>query len=241
MKIAVLGGDGFVGWPTSLHPVGPRPRNPYSRQPVRSLDRYRTRRPVADADGLHPGAHAHLASGNRRRIHFHLIDLAARLRGSEALAFGQPARRDHPFRRAARRALFDEIVMAQALHRQQQPERHARRALRHRRDRASTSHLVHLGTMGVYGYGTAGTDDPRGLSDGEVGYGRRRARSSRRSSTRPIRARIYHMTKTQDQLLFQFYDKNDGVRITDLHQGIVWGTQTAGDAAGRAADQPLRL
>ena len=34
------------------------------------------------------------------------------------------------------------------------------------------------------------------------------------------------MTKTQDQLLFFFYNKNDKVRITDLHQGIVWGTQT---------------
>ncbi|MGH3168413.1 MAG: NAD-dependent epimerase/dehydratase family protein, partial [Trebonia sp.] len=29
-----------------------------------------------------------------------------------------------------------------------------------------------------------------------------------------------------DQLLFAFYAKNDGLRITDLHQGIVWGTQT---------------
>jgi len=38
---------------------------------------------------------------------------------------------------------------------------------------------------------------------------------------------IYHMTKTQDQLLFAYYNKNDGTRVTDLHQGIVWGTQTA--------------
>lgn len=37
---------------------------------------------------------------------------------------------------------------------------------------------------------------------------------------------IYHMTKTQDQLFFYYYNKNDEVRITDLHQGIVWGTQT---------------
>jgi UDP-sulfoquinovose synthase len=29
-----------------------------------------------------------------------------------------------------------------------------------------------------------------------------------------------------DALLFQFYNKNDGVRVTDLHQGIVWGTNT---------------
>ncbi len=34
------------------------------------------------------------------------------------------------------------------------------------------------------------------------------------------------MTKCLDQLLFQFYAKNDGVRVTDLHQGIVWGTHT---------------
>jgi UDP-sulfoquinovose synthase len=29
-----------------------------------------------------------------------------------------------------------------------------------------------------------------------------------------------------DAQLFQFYNKNDNLRITDLHQGIVWGTQT---------------
>ena len=34
------------------------------------------------------------------------------------------------------------------------------------------------------------------------------------------------MTKTLDQLLFLYYNKNDNIRITDLHQGIVWGTNT---------------
>ena len=34
------------------------------------------------------------------------------------------------------------------------------------------------------------------------------------------------MTKTLDQLLFLYYNKTDLVRITDLHQGIVWGTNT---------------
>ena len=37
---------------------------------------------------------------------------------------------------------------------------------------------------------------------------------------------IYHLTKTQDALSFAFFNKNDDLRITDLHQGIVWGTHT---------------
>src|SRR5581483_4784124 len=37
---------------------------------------------------------------------------------------------------------------------------------------------------------------------------------------------VYHLTKTQDALAFAYYNRNDGVRVTDLHQGIVWGTDT---------------
>jgi len=37
---------------------------------------------------------------------------------------------------------------------------------------------------------------------------------------------VYHTTKCLDALLFQFYNKNDQIRVTDLHQGIVWGTNT---------------
>ena len=34
------------------------------------------------------------------------------------------------------------------------------------------------------------------------------------------------MTKSLDQIIFQFYQKNWGLRITDLHQGIIWGIET---------------
>ena len=34
------------------------------------------------------------------------------------------------------------------------------------------------------------------------------------------------MTKCLDQLIFQFYTKNWGLKVTDLHQGIVWGINT---------------
>ncbi|HKJ71897.1 MAG TPA: NAD-dependent epimerase/dehydratase family protein, partial [Gammaproteobacteria bacterium] len=87
------------------------------------------------------------------------------------------------------------------------------------------SHLVHLGTMGVYGYTTTAAPLPEGYltvqipgPDGEV---------EEREILYPANpGSIYHLTKTQDQLAFQFYNANDGVRVTDLHQGIVWGTQT---------------
>jgi UDP-sulfoquinovose synthase len=42
----------------------------------------------------------------------------------------------------------------------------------------------------------------------------------------PSPGSVYHLTKTQDQLLFAFYNRNDEIRVTDLHQGIVWGTET---------------
>ena len=37
---------------------------------------------------------------------------------------------------------------------------------------------------------------------------------------------IYHMTKCLDNCMFHYYAKNDALRITELHQGIVWGAQT---------------
>ena len=88
-------------------------------------------------------------------------------------------------------------------------------------------HVVHLGTMGVYGYGShRGATIPEGYLTVEVPQ----SDGSRFSEqilhpTNP--GSVYHMTKTLDQLLFFYYNKNDGIRITDLHQGIVWGTNTA--------------
>lgn len=85
-------------------------------------------------------------------------------------------------------------------------------------------HLIHLGTMGVYGYGTAGMKIPEGYLKVKVDTPAGEAEQEILYPTNP--GSIYHMTKSQDQLLFAFYNKNDQVKITDLHQGIVWGTQT---------------
>merc|ERR1711988_922305 len=82
-------------------------------------------------------------------------------------------------------------------------------------------HVIHLGTMGVYGYGTSGGEIPEGYLDVTLKDGRQ---SSILHPANP--GSIYHLTKCLDALIFQFYNKNDGLRVTDLHQGIVWGTNT---------------
>ncbi len=86
------------------------------------------------------------------------------------------------------------------------------------------THLVHLGTMGVYGYGTAGMEIPEGYLTVKI---------EGKSGSKEIEilypanpGSVYHMTKTQDALMFYYYNKNDQLKITDLHQGIVWGTNT---------------
>ena len=87
-------------------------------------------------------------------------------------------------------------------------------------------HVVHLGTMGVYGYGShRGATIPEGYLKVEVPQpDGTRFKEEILHPASP--GSVYHMTKTLDQLLFLYYNKNDLIRITDLHQGIVWGTNT---------------
>lgn len=62
------------------------------------------------------------------------------------------------------------------------------------------SNIVHIGSMGVYGY----SDNQKGFNPGS----------------------IYHMTKCMDNQMFRYYNKNWNIRYSDLHQGIVWGWET---------------
>lgn len=86
------------------------------------------------------------------------------------------------------------------------------------------THLVHLGSTGVYSYSSAGMSIPEGylkikvetdygIKDMEIMYP-------------PGPGSIYHLSKVEDAIMFAYYNDNDDVRITDLHQGIVWGCQT---------------
>jgi len=88
-------------------------------------------------------------------------------------------------------------------------------------------HLVHMGTMGVYGYGVVpDTVVPEGYIEVDI--------KNQKGEKLPVEilhptypGSVYHLTKTQDALFFQYYAKNYKLRITDLHQGIIWGAETS--------------
>ncbi len=95
-------------------------------------------------------------------------------------------------------------------------------------------HIVHLGSMGVYGYGVTKGKIPEGywrIVDAREANLARDSGSSIWALSNEILhpakpGSVYHMTKVLDQQMFEFYARNDKLQITDLHQGIVWGTET---------------
>jgi len=87
-------------------------------------------------------------------------------------------------------------------------------------------HLVHLGTMGVYGYGSVpDTVIPEGYVKVMMQNNKKEWKPC--SIMHPYHpGSVYHTTKCLDNILMSFYGKNYEIQITDLHQGIVWGLDT---------------
>ena len=224
MKIAVMGGDGFIGWPTSLHLSD-------AGHEVHILDNLSRRwidtelgvQSLTPMDSIQERTRIwHAETG--RRIHFNLIDLAKDYELLKTwLAEHRPDAIVHfAEQRAAPYSMKSDRHKNYTVNNNVSATHNLLNALV---ELNLDAHLVHLGTMGVYGYSTVGAAIPEGYLP--VGIETADGRSVSQEILYPANpCSIYHMTKCLDQLLFQFYAKNDGLRITDLHQGIVWGTHT---------------
>ena len=224
MKILVLGGDGFCGWPTALHlsNVG------HEVVIVDNLSRRNIDNEL-EANSLTPIAPIstrlkawHELTG--KVIEFQNFNVAAEYdRLLEAIQHHRP---DAIIHFAEQRAA--PYSMKSPKHKRYTVDNNlnaTHNVLCAIVESGMDVHLVHLGTMGVYGYGTAGMKIPEGYLTVEMKTDT--GQMIENQILYPANpGSIYHMTKTQDQLFFLYYNKNDGVRITDLHQGIVWGTNT---------------
>ena len=225
MKIIVFGGDGFCGWPTVLH----LSQRGHDVMIVDNLSRRRIDDELG-AQSLTPIASIEerieaWEEVSGKKIQFRNINMATQpdklletlveFAPDTVIHFAQQRSAPYSMKRPEnKRYTVDNNVNA------------TNNLLTAIVESGLDIHLVHLGTMGVYGYGTAGMKIPEGYLDVEVPNEETGENVHQQILYPTNPGSIYHMTKVLDQHLFAYYAKNDALRITDLHQGIVWGTNT---------------
>jgi len=224
MRVLILGGDGFCGWPTSLHLSA----GGYDVSIVDNLSRRKIDveleissltpiRPIGDrlqAWKDVTGKHIDFHNFNIAHDYHRLVNLIAELEPDSIIHFAE--------QRAAPYSMKSSFHKRYTVNNNLNATNNILAAVV---EANSEAHIVHLGSMGVYGDGVAGMKIPEGYLPVKIEAPD--GREICREILFPANpGSIYHMTKTQDQLLFAFYNKNDQVCVTELHQGIVWGTQT---------------
>lgn len=221
--IIVFGGDGFCGWPTSLY----LSKQGYDVIIVDNLSRRKIDIEL-ECDSLTPIQPLHKrieawASLTGKNIRFECFDLS-----------------EHYHRILT---LFKDVKPQAVVHfAEQRAAPYSMKGPFHKRYTVNNNinathnilcaivesgldiHLVHLGSTGVYGYSSVGMEIPEGYLKVKVDVDGKETQMEIPYPPQP--GSIYHMTKTMDALMFAYYNKNDQLRITDLHQGIVWGTET---------------
>ena len=223
MKIIVFGGDGFCGWPTSLH---------LSAQGHEILIVDNLVRRCADVE-LEVSSLTPISAISTR------LEAWKKLSGKTIRHLNFDVAED--FYRLL--SLYEDFKPDAIVHfAEQRAAPYSMKSEKHKRYTVNNNvaathnilcgivesgqdvHVVHLGTMGVYGYG-GGASIPEGYLRIEL-MSAEGKRIPKEILYPADPGSIYHMTKTLDQLLFFYYNKNDAVRVTDLHQGVVWGTNT---------------
>ena len=239
MRVLILGGDGFCGWPTALHLSAQGHEvaivDNLSRRKIDIELEVSSLTPIRPwVSGCGPGRRCPARTSRSTTSTWRSTTSGC----STCSRTGKPERA-RPLRRAAGRAVLDEEQPAQALHRQQQPQRHQQRAGggRGERPRHPRGPPRHDGRLRLR---HRGHEDPRGLP--------RRSRSTpARATGRPgdplPRQPGQHLPPDQDPgpaavRLLQQERPRPGHRPAPGHR---LGHADQGDQARRAADQPLRL
>jgi len=233
-KVIVLGGDGFVGWPTSLH----LSQKGHDVVIVDNLSR-RTIDNELECESLTPIQTISVRikawkEVTGKTIRFVLLDVAQEFDRLVQLFIQEKP--DTIIHFAEQRAA--PYSMKSSKHKRYTVDNNVNATnniLCAIIDSGLHIHLVHLGTMGVYGYNSVGIKIPEGYLQVEIpkNQGDKPDTMSDGGNISmeiyypPRPGSVYHLTKVLDAQLFEYYNRNNSIRITDLHQGIVWGTNTS--------------
>jgi UDP-sulfoquinovose synthase len=217
MRILILGGDGYLGWATSMY---------FSRRghEVHSVDNYLRRRAHAEAgtDSLTPILGSLPA---RAQVWREVTGLAIGVTEGDLNDWGVL---EHVFREFRPEAIvhygempsapYSMIDREHAVFTQSNNVLGTLNVLYAMAEFAPDAHLVKLGTMGEYG--TPNIDIEEGFITIE---------HNGRSDTLPypkMPGSFYHLTKVHDSHNIHFACRVWGLRSTDLNQGVVYGIET---------------
>jgi UDP-sulfoquinovose synthase len=216
MRVLILGGDGYLGWPTAMH---------FSARgdQVMVVDNFAKRRWELE-DGIDPLVP--VPSLHRR------IKLWREVSGKEIeLRVGDLLNHRFVYK------LFDDFKPEAIVHYGEQPSapysmqgREAAAYTQHNnvignlnvlfamRQSTPDAHLVKLGTMGEYG--TPNIDIEEGWLDVEHNGRQDRVLFPKKPGS------FYHLSKVHDSHNIEFTCRIWGLRATDLNQGVVYGIST---------------
>jgi UDP-sulfoquinovose synthase len=216
VKILVLGGDGYCGWPTALH----LSHGGHDVAIVDSLAR-RAWDVELRADSLTPIASLddRVAAWNEvsgRAVEIHVGDLLDWGFLSAVVASHRPDAIVHFAEQ--RSAPYSMIDREHAVFTHQNNVIGNLNLLFAIREHVPECHLVKLGTMGEYG--TPNIDIEEGFLDVEHNGRRDRLPFPKQPGS------FYHLTKVHDSHNIHFTCRVWGLRATDLNQGVVYGTVT---------------
>ena len=217
MRVLILGGDGYLGWPTAMrfsargHEVSVvdnfSRRKWHERHGTDSLTPIAAVSTSASPPGARSPATRSAPTSARSRTRAFLEEVIVETKPEAVIHYGeQPSA---PFSMANRE---------QAVETQYTNVIGTLNLLFFLRDHAPDCHLVKLGTMGEYG--TPNIDIEEGYIEIE---------HKGRKDTLPfpkLPGSLYHLSKVHDSHNIHFACRIWGLRSTDLNQGVVYGIET---------------
>jgi len=216
MRILILGGDGYLGWPTAL-------RFSARGHEVSVVDNFSRRRwhtehgtasltPIGELDERIAAWRE--VSGEQIRSYVGAVEDGEFL--DEVVAETRPEVVVHYGQQAS--APFSMLSRERAVETQQANVIGNLNLLFAMRDHVPDAHLVKLGTMGEYGQPDI---------DIEEGYIEIEHKGRRDTLPYPkLPGSLYHCSKVHDSTNIHFACRTWGLRATDLNQGVVYGVET---------------
>jgi UDP-sulfoquinovose synthase len=216
MRVLILGGDGYLGWPTALRFSG-------KGHDVAVVDNFARRRWVEEqgGDSLTPiaslsdrievwkdvsGKHIESYVGDISENTF-IADLVAEFLPDAVIHYGEQPSAPWSMKSVENAVITQQSNVIGSL-----------KLLWAMRDYVPNAHLIKLGTMGEYG--TPNIDIEEGFIEIEHN-GRRDVLPFPK-----LPGSLYHLSKVHDSHNIHFACRIWGLRSTDLNQGVVYGIET---------------